>query len=414
MDDEQYGCAIPSHLESRKVMLSSPWVRVMTCAAVLSVVLGAANTTACLHYRGRCEADWMGELPLSVRSLPLWDVILPASHDSAAHTLNFSATPSIRGPGKEVFQVLLDLARDQRTSALVAGPIEALTVTQPLSIAAQLEQGVRALDFRVLYNRTSGSFFFSHTYAAVDMRSGLDALAAFLRRHPTEVLVVQLSADYQHRPQVLPLLDHVLGNVTEALGEWLMPFNASADFAAEGMSLERLASNDRRVLFVCGESFNATAPYGPWVWPSGTVTSFWPNAQTVNASMSRIVEYLNGTSQHDAGALGTPHDATALARGYPPNRRLAIPVNNTNQLNLVFFTLTPDVQSIVADVLEHLGNLTNMTSLRDYADWMRPPTEAALETFVGRMNRPLHLVSVDWPTDDLVGLVIGLNLRARK
>lgn len=86
-----------------------------------------------------------------------------------------------------------------------------------------------------------------------------------------------------------------------------------------------------------------------------------------------------------------------------------MPEGNDEQLNLIFFTVTPSDESIVINVIEHLGNLTNTTSLRDYARGMRPPTMTALTAAFTEEHKKINIVSVDWPTDELVAFVIGLN-----
>jgi hypothetical protein len=86
-----------------------------------------------------------------------------------------------------------------------------------------------------------------------------------------------------------------------------------------------------------------------------------------------------------------------------------MPQDVATQLNLIFFTVTPDDASIISDIIAHLGNLTNTTSLRDFARAIRPPTIEILQHAVRQEHLPVNIVSVDWPNSDLIQYVVECN-----
>lgn len=363
-----------------------PLFVVILCTDVLSSAAALRSTTPSSN-----SSDWMAYLPPNVRSGPLKHLVLPGSHDSATCTLDIAATPPMQD---SIYQVLLDLLADPLTALIADAPIHDLTLTQRGMIAPfQLDSGIRAFDLRVLYNpdnlqRGVDPFFFSHSFAAVPMNETLRGIASFLSQHVGEVIVVQLSVDWEHRNETLPVLPTVVRIVQDILGSWLVPVPASSSTLRSyfaGVSLDDLVSANQRVLFSLDEStFNTTAYTG--IWDASAVNTFWPNGQTVNESMTTIVDYLYGND---------------------PNTTM--PNDNDGQLNLVFFTITPSDASIVENVLDHIWNLTNVTSLRDYAQDMRPPTLAMLAKAVGVDKKRISIVSIDWPDQEMISTIIALN-----
>lgn len=204
-------------------------ISIMTTVALAAWFLlfaAAACTTSsnCTLYTGRCQADWMGELPLSVQRAPFKDIIVVGSHDSATHRLDFTATPPMSGSiSNDIFQILLELNLDPFTALIVGPPTLDLTVTQHVCIAEQLEQGIRALDLRVLYNGTSETFFFAHSFAAVPFIETLQGIADFMNKHPREIVTIQIAPDWPHRHTTEPVWTLVLGNVSKILGQWMVP-----------------------------------------------------------------------------------------------------------------------------------------------------------------------------------------------
>lgn len=355
-------------------------------AATMEQTLPSSSYTTIIN-----TSSWMANLPLSVRTAPLKHLIVPGSHDSATYTLDIAATPPMQGA---IYQVLLDLLADPLTALIADAPIHDLTLTQRGMIAPfQLESGIRAFDLRVLYNPANvqlglDPYFFSHSFAAVPMNETLRGIASFLSSHLGEVIIVQLSVDWEHRNQTMPQLPTVMSIVRDVLGEWLVPVPTSTNDYANyfvDTSLVNLVEAGTRVLFSLDESSVNVSAF-PGIWNASAVNTFWPNGQTANMSMTTIYEYLYGTD---------------------PNTTM--PENNNDQLNLVFFTITPSDASIVQNVLDHIWNLTNVTSLRDYAQEMRLPTLATLAKAVGEEKKRINIVSIDWPDAEMISAIIALN-----
>ena len=350
----------------------------LLCHAATAALVEAVGGNCTLYRTGVCQADWMGQLPANIRRKPLKYFTLPGSHDSATHRIDFNATPPMSGSGNEVYQILLDLALDPFTAPIVIEPILELTITQRLKIAEQLEQGIRAFDLRVLVNKTTNTMYFAHSFVAVPMIETVQAVATFLTHHPNEIIVIQVSPDWAHLSATVPLMPEILGNLTAILGKWMVPATDPIYTNFSALPLQTLMDQNKRIFLSCLAEYSQKD--FPTVWPGASVNNFWPNGQSVSESEGIINAYL----EH-------------------------FPADNADQLNLIFFTVTPDDDSIVIDVLDHLGNLSNMTSLRDYARGIRPYTIATLQQAVGVEHKPINIVSVDWADDDLVGIIIGLN-----
>lgn len=342
------------------------------------------------------RSSWMGSLSPLQRARPLREWILPGSHDSATYTLNISATPPMQD---EMYQILLDLAEDPITAPLARGPIDDLTLTQAMPIAAQLQLGIRAFDLRLTYNPNTGAFYFSHSFVAVDADATMQSVVTFLREHPSELILMQLTSDWEHRNQTDPWIGAWLSRIVfDVAGPGLLvPSNITSlgpePFGAPGMSIESLTTAGHQLMLFAdvpqtslsgsSKSHNVTS----FVWPASGVNGFWPNGQDVNESVSRIDEYVFGTN------------GTTIQ-------------NSSVSLNLIFFTITPDEASIVQNVVDHLGNLTNMTSLHDYAVEMRPPTDVILSRVFGGDSadwKQINVVSMDWPEASLIDRIISYN-----
>jgi len=91
--------------------------------------------------------------------------------------------------------------------------IRALSRTQQLCILEQLQRGVRYLDLRVCYVKEK--FYTHHFLVGTLLRDDLEAVAAFLRDNPNEIVILDLShfiglRDQQHN-ELGCLLGDLLG-----------------------------------------------------------------------------------------------------------------------------------------------------------------------------------------------------------
>ncbi|MEI6805636.1 MAG: hypothetical protein WCK49_03915 [Myxococcaceae bacterium] len=306
----------------------------------------------------------MQNLPADIKQRRIDQLMLLGSHDSAAYKLDLNhTTPMEKTP---ILNLLKDLAE---IDPLIDQVVKNQTLSQPLSIFEQLEQGIRALDFRFLYNNITQNFYLSHSYATVLMAPVFYEIQAFLNKHPGEFLVIQLENDYEHRESTGPYNAQAIQIVENALDAFLIPVTQNKSIN-NSMTLENLVRLNQRVLFNFNNKFPSNSTY---LWPQSIVNEYWPNGQTVNQSMSIIETYLP--------------ELKASAQGF---------------LNLVFFTVTPDPESIFENLFKD--------SLFTWAAEIYPRAREFIASNLQRLSG-LSIVSVDAPSDAYVENVIQWNLQ---
>ena len=305
----------------------------------------------------------MAKLPEAVKQRRLDQIKLLGTHDSGAYQLDLNAsTPMEQTP-------ILDLFKDLAEVDPVAYQVlENLTLSQPLSIFEQLEQGVRALDLRILYNNITQEFYLSHSFATEKLIPVLYKIGYFLSQHPGEILVIVMADDYEHVEQTSPYNSEAAVIIQSAMGDFLIPVSSSGNIT-DNMTLNDLVAQNQRVLINFENFF----------WPSGVLNQYWPNGQTANESMSVIETYLPEFSK-----LGQ------------------------NLLNLVFFTVTPDASSILKNLIADWTGKNFPDSLFDWAARMYP---RALDFIALNLKKlaDLNIISVDAPSDAYVQRVIDWN-----
>lgn len=292
----------------------------------------------------------MSQLPNATKQRRIDQIKLLGSHDSGAYKLDLNA--STRMEKTPILNLFKDLAE---VDPLIFQIVSNLTLSQPLSVFEQLEQGVRAFDFRILYNQTGGEFYLSHSYATVPLEPVLFQIRQFLLEHTGEVLVIQMEDDYEHRQQTSPFNSQAALIVEKALGSFLIPVTPN-------QTLENLVKLNQRVLFGYTK-----------------VKEYWPDGQTVNQSLSIIETYLPELEKAGTGFL-----------------------------NLVFFTVTPNTALIFKNLIEDWTGANLPDSLLDWAARMNPRAIDFIKSNLQKLDG-LNLISVDAPSDAFVAEVISWN-----
>lgn len=143
----------------------APFGRIPLLAACLLALLGLVQNALAHDHPGYSHdpqvkthnPHWMSRLPDGVRMRQL---SVPGTHD---------------------------------TMALHGGKVGNLAITQTMSLANQLESGIRAFDFRV--GQIGDKFFLFHGFVDQDAELGQDVLGVmlnFLRANPGEALFMRL------------------------------------------------------------------------------------------------------------------------------------------------------------------------------------------------------------------------------
>ena len=316
----------------------------------------------CLRYRGICQADWMAQLPQSVQQRRFDQIKLLGTHDSGADQLNLNASiPMEQTPILDWFKDLAEI------DPIADQVLENLTLSQPLSVFEQLEQGIRALDLRILYNNRTRDFYLSHSFASKKLFPVLCEIAYFLYQHPAELLVISVADDDEHVEQTSPYNSQVSMMIQEVIGNFLIPVSATQTIT-DNMTLHNLVAQNQRVL----------VNFKNYFWPAAVLVQYWPNGQTVNQSMQVIETYL-------------------------PKLNISKPI-----LNLVFFTVTPDAESILKRLIVDWSGKNYPDSLFDWAAKIYPLAVHWIGSNVQKLGG-LNIISADAPSDEYVQWAIDLN-----
>ena len=147
-------------------------------------------------------ANWMGQLaPILSPNTTLLDLSVPGSHDSMTFDLSTTLSDGYEGMGPVISKILHSL-----TPLIAGGFIREQGQTQGLNITAQLDAGVRFIDFRIMYTdapaTATGRRAAPSAAAAKDWYClhgcetrtralvFLEAAHAWLEDHPAEILTL--------------------------------------------------------------------------------------------------------------------------------------------------------------------------------------------------------------------------------
>mmetsp|Transcript_42983 Transcript_42983/g.69870 ORF Transcript_42983/g.69870 Transcript_42983/m.69870 type:complete len:500 (+) Transcript_42983:21-1520(+) len=144
--------------------------------------------------------NWMGGLAPAIKNLSILDLALPGTHDTMTYDLSRRISDGANDLPPSVSWILHEIAPILGI-AEVGQFIRSQAVTQRLNITEQLENGVRFLDFRIMYTAgpESGSLAQHDWYCLHLVETNqksmlyLRALKAFLDAHESEVVVIWLS-----------------------------------------------------------------------------------------------------------------------------------------------------------------------------------------------------------------------------
>ena len=128
-------------------------------------------------------SSWMGDLGYLIDDLPITEIKMPGTHDSATYNINKASKPA-EG------QTAAKLTR-------LTGDPKDWTVTQHRSFRTQLLRGSRFFDLRISYENDEGCFYFHHGLKASSLGKELNVISDFLKQHPSEFIILKMKPTNQ-------------------------------------------------------------------------------------------------------------------------------------------------------------------------------------------------------------------------
>lgn len=150
---------------------------------------------------GRYRSRWMADLAPSIKDRPLNRIALPGTHDSGTYSLTRDGGISRDAPA---------LIWSAAGTPGLEGRVYDWALTNNLSIADQLESGVRYLDLRVLDNRQTEplrqdrpirdaererQIFVVHSKFGARIETLLQQVETFLRKNTREIVVLRIGTN---------------------------------------------------------------------------------------------------------------------------------------------------------------------------------------------------------------------------
>ncbi|CAG0917774.1 unnamed protein product [Notodromas monacha] len=228
--------------------------------------------------------NWMGELPHSLRSLPLAYIAIPGSHDSFTYSLRLSSTV---GPDQPAYI---------RRLVRVSGPIGRRVLmnwsrTEDMSAVEQLNIGVRYLDFRLVRAKNEKRVEIIHGLYGAELEPLLKEIRRFLGSHLGEVVIL----DFQHFYKFDDATHaEVVNIIRRVFGCMLCPVQRRV----EAVSLNWMAVQSCQVIAIYRHESRKLDP--DVLWPTCAFPNPWPNT----VMSQKLVESLDAGLRSRADQRG--------------------------------------------------------------------------------------------------------------
>lgn len=223
-------------------------------------------------------ANWMSEIP---NDRIMNQLIIPGTHDSGSYAITsfskFSLTHDDPLPMwiEEISNILpISLVR-----MIVAG----WSKTQPYSIADQLNNGIRYLDFRVCHD-TDSHLYLCHALLSVRLNHALHQIQTFISQNPSEIILLDINHIYNinnsnDEAQLISLIQGYLGNIA-------VPNSYHAND-----TIGTIRQSNRNVIILMNTDQPVTDPalqkfVSTMLWHESNIDSPWPNVSTTSALKS--------------------------------------------------------------------------------------------------------------------------------
>lgn len=245
------------------------------------------------------NSTWMGDIARFIEDRKLNEIAVPGTHDSG--TCRITPRSRLAGDGNwswvEAMNMFLGEYGDylkwipgltcliERLFARVGPRVQAeWSRCQNTSIARQLEDGIRYLDFRVLAD--GGNFFLVHSMYSLNVRAALKDIRKFVTRPGNREVVI---VDFQHAYGMGPaahgaLVELVKSTLVDGSGRSLLVERGS------DLTLSSIWSGIPRVVVFYPEVSFVDANPGLWYrnGPNSRIVSSWPNTNDIPTLLTAL------------------------------------------------------------------------------------------------------------------------------
>ncbi|KAG8439742.1 hypothetical protein GDO86_009113 [Hymenochirus boettgeri] len=221
----------------------------------------------------KCE-QWMAQLPEKLLDVPLYYLSVPGSHDSMSYCLDKTS------PLDPQLPVTLSIF-EKFVPCITRTIILRWSTTQTLSVAEQLNAGIRYLDLRIGHrpgDPTTALYFVHGFFTSLTVKGIFLEISAWLHTHPMEVLILDCRITQEFTPE---LHLHLISCINSIFGYRLCPNH-------EVPTLRRMWKMGYQVIL----SYDATIAHKyHYLWPS--IPYWW--ADTTRTS--KLIQYLEKKKQ---------------------------------------------------------------------------------------------------------------------
>ncbi|KAK3919504.1 PI-PLC X domain-containing protein 3 [Frankliniella fusca] len=227
--------------------------------------------------------SWMGDLPNSLKLIPVNSLAIPGSHDSMSSGI--SGTSGISPDSSLIVKALGKIL-----GPFVKPLVYKWCVTQSRTAEEQLQLGIRYFDLRIAVHKPTGIFQFVHGMYAEEITQPFNSIKNFLLSNQQEVVILDIQHFYKFGTQHHKLLQNLLH---DHFGNMLCPLPECGDVSK--ISLSWMTSRKYQVILIY------RGPIGGddvRLWPSRLWPTPWPQTTSIQSMVSFLSHGLAKRSSH--------------------------------------------------------------------------------------------------------------------
>lgn len=301
---------------------------------------------------------WMRDLAKYINNKPINNILIPGTHDSGSYS-NFDFT-ILEPTQTQIFNIIKPFV----SLPCVQSLITSWSITQNNSIYNQLKSGIRTIDLRVSPDiNNNNNFYITHTYFAEPLSVILSDLNMFLSAHPTEIIFVQISPDYEYVPNWTSALELTLCQVfVNNLSDYIIPYKGVIPTYSDLI-------NSKKNLVLLYTNFTLdTASF----WDLNLFPATWFNFDNPSTQITNFTSYLQG---------------------------MAV---SSSKFNGLLFTVTPQTSTVIQNLFTG-GDLETIT------DNLLVDFNSFFQNNISEFHK-LSYITMDFPTTGIINQIISYNI----